>query len=143
MPNSLPLLLPEFRLYCFYLLCSRVYFSSMNRTQDCACHHNSGFSLFLSSSTHCIPKWPMLGLFTFSFQQFELLASSQKVLSEEDEDESQRDGCDEDVRPHNGHGEDGSQNNQRQLETWPTAQQGQSRGATVCVRANRTLQIHS
>lgn len=52
---------------------------------------------------------------TFSLQQLELLSGSQEVFPKNDEDDGQGDGSDEDVRPHDGHSEDGPRNNQCQL----------------------------
>lgn len=52
---------------------------------------------------------------TFSFQQLELLSSSEEVLPKDNKDDGQGDGSDEDVRPHDGHGEDGPRNDQCQL----------------------------
>lgn len=53
---------------------------------------------------------------TFRLEEFELLPCSQEVLSQNDEDDAQRDGSDEDVRTDNGHSEDGAGYDQRQLD---------------------------
>lgn len=80
----------------------------------------------------------MAGALTFSLQELELLSGSQEVFPKNGEDDGQGDGGDEDVRPHDGHGEDGPRNNQCQLER---SKDVNNTVACFCSRIPKTLNI--